>query len=109
MHEVPHELGDVAILVEGGLTKWEAIRAQFATALAAFAGTAVGLLAGRHEHAEQALLAGTAGGFLYLAATSIMPVVVKGVDGAGGVAQVVLEGLAFAAGVGFMVAVALLE
>jgi zinc transporter 7 len=110
MHEVPHELGDVAILVEGGLTKWEAIRAQFATAGAAFVGTAVGLLAGRHEQAEQVLLAATAGGFLYIAATSIMPVVVKGShNGAGGVAQVVLEGLAFAAGVGFMVAVALLE
>ena len=38
-HEIPHELSDFTILVESGLSKWEAIQAQFLTAIAAFLGT----------------------------------------------------------------------
>ena len=45
-HEIPHEIGDFTILVQNGLSKQEAIKAQFLTAIAAFGGTAVGLLAG---------------------------------------------------------------
>ena len=37
-HEIPHELSDFTILVESGLSKWQAIQAQFLTALAAFIG-----------------------------------------------------------------------
>jgi len=38
-HEVPHELGDFCTLVRAGYSKSQAIAAQFATAVAAFAGT----------------------------------------------------------------------
>jgi zinc transporter ZupT len=116
-HEIPHELSDFAILVESGLSKWEAIRAQFLTALAAFAGCCVGLYAERNEYAEMVMLAMTSGGFLYIATVNILPIVVRGSDGGSdrgsgsgtSVLQVCLEGVSFVVGVGFMVAVALLE
>ena len=37
-HEIPHELSDFTILVESGMSKWQAIQAQFLTAVAAFIG-----------------------------------------------------------------------
>jgi len=43
-HEVPHEVGDYAILVSSGFTQAQAIKAQFVTALGAFVGCIVGLL-----------------------------------------------------------------
>ena len=48
------------------------------------------------------------GGFLYIATVSILPVVLRG-SGTDSILQVISEGSAFLLGVGFMVAVALLE
>jgi len=79
LHEIPHELGDFAILISAGFSKKQAIIAQFFTALAAFCGTGVGLMAmdSVHKHGHQelgnALLSFTAGGFVYIAACCIIP------------------------------------
>ena len=43
-HEIPHEVGDFALLVQGGFTKWQAMAAQFVTAVGAFLGTVIGIL-----------------------------------------------------------------
>ena len=43
LHEIPHEVGDFALLIQGGFTKWQAMMAQFVTALGAFAGTLIGI------------------------------------------------------------------
>jgi hypothetical protein len=59
-------------------SKWEAIRAQFLTAIAAFLGTILGLSAQRNETMERLMLAMTSGGFLYIATVSILPIVVSG-------------------------------
>ncbi|KAI5811411.1 ZIP zinc transporter-domain-containing protein [Peziza echinospora] len=42
-HEIPHEIGDFALLVQSGFTKWEAMSAQFFTAIGAFMGTFIGI------------------------------------------------------------------
>jgi len=72
-HEVPHEVGDVSILMQSGLSKGEAVMMQFGTAGAAFLGTLVGLSSGRDPHIESILLSLTCGGFLYIATVSIIP------------------------------------
>jgi solute carrier family 39 (zinc transporter), member 7 len=87
-------------------SKYEAIQAQFFTALAAVAGTAVGLLAQRSLVAEELLLSFTAGGFLYLASVNMLPTIVNAKSSA---LQIVLELLCFAMGIGMMVVVAFLE
>ncbi|KAF8545400.1 ZIP zinc transporter-domain-containing protein [Trichophaea hybrida] len=43
LHEIPHEIGDFALLIQGGFTKWQAMAAQFVTALGAFTGTLIGI------------------------------------------------------------------
>ena len=58
-------------------SKSEAIQAQFVTAIAAFVGTIVGLLADRNQVFEDLLLAMTAGGFVYIATVSSVPMILK--------------------------------
>ena len=43
LHEIPHEVGDFALLIQGGFTKWQAMGAQFITAVGAFTGTLIGI------------------------------------------------------------------
>ena len=43
MSEIPHEVGDFAILVQSGFTKYQAILSQLFTALGAFLGTIIGI------------------------------------------------------------------
>lgn len=79
MHEVPHEIGDFAILVTSGMSLRKAFLMQFVTAGAAFVGTFVGLVSSKHnEGLEQALLGLTTGGFLYVAAVSVLPELLVG-------------------------------
>lgn len=42
-HEIPHEVGDFALLVQSGFSKRDAMGAQFVTAIGAFLGTLIGI------------------------------------------------------------------
>lgn len=108
-HEIPHELGDYSILVSAGKTKTEAIMLQFSTAIAAYCGTFVGL--GLFETVQnifgsEIMVPFTAGGFVYLAAVTILPgLLEEKVCKKARVFQV----MAFLGGIGFMYVVAMLE
>lgn len=73
LHEVPHELGDYCSLVSAGYTPWQAVQTQFGTAVAALAGTALALVAQQEATHGKALPLATAGGFVYLAGTTLIP------------------------------------
>jgi zinc transporter 7 len=73
LHEVPHELGDYCSLVGAGYTPWQAVQTQFVTAVAALAGTALALVVQQDATHNHALPLATAGGFVYLAGTTIIP------------------------------------
>ena len=60
-------------------SKWNAIKAQFGTAIAAVLGTAIGLCALRNKHLEQSMLAVCAGGMVYIAVIGMLPDVYKAV------------------------------
>ena len=72
-HEVPHEVGDFAILLNSGFSLREAAKAQVITASGGFVGVIVGLTAEQIACASTWLLPFTAGGFLYIALVSIVP------------------------------------
>mmetsp|Transcript_8342 Transcript_8342/g.17806 ORF Transcript_8342/g.17806 Transcript_8342/m.17806 type:complete len:356 (+) Transcript_8342:62-1129(+) len=108
LHEIPHELGDFATLVNAGLSRNMAIGAQFVTAIAAFLGTALGLFSGKIvdglEH--DVLLPFTAGGFIYLACVTILPEILESNASA---SLRLMQFASFLLGVGFMYLVAELE
>lgn len=72
-HEVPHEVGDFAILLSSGFSIWSAAKAQLLTATGCMIGVVAGLTAEQLSSASSWLLPFTAGGFLYIALVSIIP------------------------------------
>ncbi len=74
LHEIPQEIGQFGILVHGGVSVRRALLLNFLSALAAFAGAFIVFLIGSHA-AEFSiyLLPITAGGFLYIAGSDLIP------------------------------------
>jgi len=106
-HEIPHEIGDYAILIQSGVPPLKAIFLQSFTALAALAGCLVALFA---HGAGQAAAAGiilpfTAGGFIYIATVSVIPELLEGTS----LMQSIKEIVALLAGVMMMVIISWYE
>ncbi|KAG9244745.1 ZIP zinc transporter-domain-containing protein [Calycina marina] len=91
-HEIPHEVGDFALLIQSGFSKRKAMGAQFVTALGALLGTLIGITvqeygggasdssSGRFEGLMgtsltygDLLLPFTAGTFLYVGTVAVIP------------------------------------
>ncbi|KAF6779144.1 hypothetical protein AHF37_01523 [Paragonimus kellicotti] len=133
-HELPHEIGDYAILINSGCSSKEALLLQLVTALGAVAGAILSLLAAgvglniavnksdispiNDDLITLYILPFTAGGFIYIAMTSLLPDLLRSDENnlkhaSGGVmirlAQTVIEVLALVAGVGMMAALGLME
>lgn len=93
-HEIPHEVGDFALLIQSGFSKRKAMGAQFVTALGAFLGTCLGIavqelgksnITGGADNIRSKGLAGTglgwgnmllpftAGTFLYVGTVAVIP------------------------------------
>lgn len=108
LHEVPHEIGDYAILIQSGMPPMKAILMQLLTALGALTGCVFSLIApsGIGEAAASAfILPFTAGGFIYIATVSVIPELLEGSEWK----QSILEIIALLAGVGMMVIIAQFE
>ncbi|EEP75400.1 conserved hypothetical protein [Uncinocarpus reesii 1704] len=92
-HEIPHEVGDFALLIQSGFSKRKAMGAQFVTAIGAFLGTFIGIaiqefgggdaasatsssstgLLGTSLMLGDLLLPFTAGTFLYVGTVAVIP------------------------------------
>lgn len=74
LHEIPQELGDFAILVRAGLKPRRALLLNLLSALAAMAGAIATLaVSSIVEGVERALVPVTAGAFVYIASTDLLP------------------------------------
>ncbi|VDO11193.1 unnamed protein product [Rodentolepis nana] len=94
IHELPHEIGDYAILIKSGCGVYRAMLLQLLTAFGALLGASLSLLAagvgmdGKITSASQVLLSPelittcllpfTAGGFIYIALVSVLPDLLAG-------------------------------
>ncbi len=78
LHELPQEMGDFGVLIHSGFTAKKAILFNFVSALAAVAGSIIGLVLIDHVRSVSVfLLPIAAGGFLYIAASDLMPEIRK--------------------------------
>ncbi|XP_063541793.1 zinc transporter ZIP13 homolog [Cydia strobilella] len=77
VHEIPHEVGDFAILLKSGFSRWEAAKAQFATASAGLIGAMTAVIFSGARNAIEAktswIVPFTAGGFLHIALVTVLP------------------------------------
>jgi zinc transporter 7 len=111
-HELPHELGDFAILTGAGMSKYQAILAQFSTAIAALLGNFVGLWVASDESSNNHLLltSFTAGGFIYLSCVTLLPQILSSPRHEDSYWKAkILNIFAFAVGLAFMYLVASME
>jgi zinc and cadmium transporter len=73
-HEIPQEIGDFGILVYGGFSKSKALLFNFICALSAILGAVIGYaLSTVTENISLFLVSFTAGGFIYIAASDLVP------------------------------------
>jgi len=71
-HELPHEVGDFALLLHSGMSVKVAIFYNCVSSIFAFIGLVVGLMLGSNGNFSTWLLSGTVGVFLYVALVSMM-------------------------------------
>ncbi|KYK29031.1 hypothetical protein AYK20_06155 [Thermoplasmatales archaeon SG8-52-1] len=80
-HEIPQEIGDFGVLIYGGFKKKKAIALNFAIALTIVFGGFVGyFISSTINQAVVFLLPFAAGGFIYIAATDLVPEIKKEID-----------------------------
>jgi len=98
-HEIPQELGDFGVLIYGGFSKSRALLCNFISALAAMVGALVGyFIAGAASGFSSIILPLTAGGFIYIATSDLIPELHKESD----LKRSTMAFLAFLCGIGFM-------
>ncbi len=80
-HEIPQEIGDFGVLLFGGFSKRRAITLNFMVALTAILGGIVGyFVSNLIENIVLFILPFAAGGFIYIAATDLVPEIRKELD-----------------------------
>jgi len=80
LHEVPHEVGDFAILLQSGFDRWKAAKAQLITASGGLLGAICALYSESAEIAGDRtawILPFTSGGFIYIALVTVVPELLK--------------------------------
>ncbi|KAJ5684225.1 Zinc/iron permease [Penicillium maclennaniae] len=123
-HEIPHEVGDFALLIQSGFSKRKAMGAQFVTAVGAFLGTFIGIavqeFGGHGAELENSATSGlmgtslqwgdmllpfTAGTFLYVGTVAVIPELLEtGKDKRTEVWKTISQFSAVAVGAGIMLA-----
>jgi zinc and cadmium transporter len=73
LHEVPQEIGDFAVLICGGFKKKQALFFNFISASLAILGGVVGFFIFKDMENVSFLLPFTAGSFIYIAASDLIP------------------------------------
>jgi zinc transporter 13 len=81
-HEIPHELGDFAILMKSGFSRSEAAKAQFSTAFVGIIGAIMALVLDWTRCGILAffIVPFTCGGFLHISMVSVLPALLESDD-----------------------------
>jgi len=81
LHEIPQEIGDFGVLVHGGLSIRNALIFNFLSAVTSILGAVISLTIGPHVQGyTTALVPITAGGFIYIAGSDLIPELHEGCE-----------------------------
>lgn len=81
LHEIPQEVGDFGVLLKGGFSRAKALLINFITALTAIAGVIISLLLDSYiTNATVFLIAFSAGTFIYIAGSNLIPELHKDIE-----------------------------
>ncbi|XP_069471803.1 zinc transporter ZIP10 [Ambystoma mexicanum] len=114
-HELPHELGDFAVLINAGMTVKQAIVYNLLSAMMAYVGMLIGTSVGQYANTVTLwIFAITAGMFLYVALVDMLPEMLHGdvekeENGFCAMGQFILQNLGLLLGFGLMLIIALYE
>ncbi|XP_064420103.1 zinc transporter ZIP10 [Latimeria chalumnae] len=112
-HELPHELGDFAVLLKAGMTVKQAIVYNLLSALMAYVGMLIGTAVGQYANdVTPWIFAITAGMFLYVALVDMLPEMLHGDEDKYGHCQLghfLLQNLGILLGFGIMLLIAIYE
>ena len=106
LHEIPQEIGDFGVLIQAGFSRREALLLNFMIGLLAIAGAVIALWAGQYlKGLPLVVLPMTAGGFIYIAGSDLVPELHKERQPMRSLQQLIAIGC----GVGLMLLLTLLE
>lgn len=106
LHEIPQEIGDFGVLINSGFSRKKAIWFNFLSALFAVVGTVVALVIGERARDMTAFMIPlTAGGFIYIAGSDLIPELHKERK----LSRSLLQLVAMVIGIGVMVVLVILE
>ena len=99
LHQIPQEMGEFGVLVHGGLSARRALLYNFLSGSSAVVGAAISIVIGNvASDYSPILLALTAGAFIYIAASDLIPELHRSPGRKAALIQLIL----MAAGVGIM-------
>ncbi|XP_035218171.1 zinc transporter ZIP10-like [Stegodyphus dumicola] len=106
-HELPHELGDFAMLLKTGMKVRQALLYNILSSILCFIGMVIGVSLGNVHSATSWVFAGTAGMFLYIALVDMLPELSSSSSNSGStVQQLAVQVLGICTGVSIMLLIA---
>ncbi|KAJ1526667.1 hypothetical protein ONE63_008249 [Megalurothrips usitatus] len=106
-HELPHELGDFAVLLKAGMSAKQAVFYNLLSSVLCFFGMCLGIALGNTETASQWVFALAAGMFLYIALVDMIPELSTSHTMEGGsMCQCLLQLVGLMTGIGIMLLIA---
>nr|AAW24718.1 SJCHGC05453 protein [Schistosoma japonicum] len=110
-HELPHELGDFAVLLKTGMRIKEAMFFNIISSILCLFGMLVGIAVGNIESASYWIFSITAGTFIYIALVDMLPELNSAElrPGQTRIGQLVIQTAGLTTGVGIMLVIALFE
>lgn len=106
-HELPHELGDYAVLIQSGFSHYRAILWNFLSATTAVIGFFIGVALSSDEKIRQWIFAVTVGMFLYISLVDLLPTLLA--DGQVEWKRFLVVNIGFLLGITIMFLLALFE
>ncbi|XP_062542549.1 zinc transporter foi [Armigeres subalbatus] len=110
-HELPHELGDFAVLLKAGMSARDAVYYNLLSSILSFIGVIIGIVIGHQPEASAWVFSVAAGLFLYIALVDMIPELTSahGTEDRCKTSEFLLQFFGMTSGFGIMLLIAMYE